>query len=54
MSKGMAPAIAADRQRIANKIEIDAASAKADMRAEFKRLSEWINRSFGQRARWAK
>ena len=44
---------AAARQRVANQVEIDTASAKADMRAEFSKVAEWMNRSLGQRVRWA-
>ena len=46
--------IAAARLRVANQIELDTARAKSDTCADFRKLAEWINRSFGQRARWAK
>ena len=49
----MTAAIPAARQRVTNSIEMAATIANADTRAELLQVAEWMNRSLGQRVRWA-
>ena len=49
----MTAAITAARQRVTASIEMAATMAKADTRTELRQVAEWMNRSLGQRVRWA-